>query len=417
MQKNISARRYDIDWLRVFATYLLFLFHVVMVFNPAPFYHIRNDEVSIVFMIFAGFISLWHMPLFFLLAGWSIFSSLQARGTTGFLKERFFRLWVPLIMGCVVLMPPIKFLELKGGLDASISGLRVAERLQDSFSEVIPSGTLPVAPPFEEGFLEFLPIFYTHLDRFTWAHLWFVAYLLTFTYLYLPLFLSLLHTRDWNGRASRVWVYLPVIPLALVQIFLRPHWPGLQNLYNDWANFAYYSTFVTAGFLLARYPALEAALHRERARALAIGMATTLVLLLGTLGVFDSPSVLLAGTAVAGWCFVVALLGFAHRSLSFTNPVLDYLAESAFPVYLLHQSAIVIIGYAIIQLRLGITPKFLLLLVSAPAATLFVYHYGVRGFSIPRFLCGMGSNRNRGAKRFATQAGSGGTMVTESDSR
>jgi len=31
-----ATRRYDIDWLRVFATYLLLLSHVGMVFNPGP---------------------------------------------------------------------------------------------------------------------------------------------------------------------------------------------------------------------------------------------------------------------------------------------------------------------------------------------------------------------------------------------
>jgi hypothetical protein len=61
-----STRRYDIDWLRVFATYLLLLFHVGMVFNPAPFYHVRNADVSFFFLILCGFIGLWHMPLFFL---------------------------------------------------------------------------------------------------------------------------------------------------------------------------------------------------------------------------------------------------------------------------------------------------------------------------------------------------------------
>lgn len=55
-----SNRRYDIDWLRVFATYLLLPFHVGMVFNPAPFYHIRNGDVSFVFLILCGFIGLWH---------------------------------------------------------------------------------------------------------------------------------------------------------------------------------------------------------------------------------------------------------------------------------------------------------------------------------------------------------------------
>ena len=89
-----DTRRYDIDWLRVFATYLLLLFHAGMVFNPAPFYHIRNSDVSFAFLILCGFISLWHMPLFFLLAGWSACASLSMRGTGEFLKERFFRLFI-----------------------------------------------------------------------------------------------------------------------------------------------------------------------------------------------------------------------------------------------------------------------------------------------------------------------------------
>ena len=71
MDERTRERRYDIDWLRVFATYMLFVFHVAMVFNPAPFYHIRNDELSFGMTVFAGFVHLWHMPLFFLLAGWS----------------------------------------------------------------------------------------------------------------------------------------------------------------------------------------------------------------------------------------------------------------------------------------------------------------------------------------------------------
>ena len=48
-------RRYDIDWLRVGATYLLFVFHVGKVFDPAPFYHVRNAEVSFGMLIVCAF--------------------------------------------------------------------------------------------------------------------------------------------------------------------------------------------------------------------------------------------------------------------------------------------------------------------------------------------------------------------------
>jgi len=384
-----DSRRFDIDWLRVFATYLLLLFHVGMVFNPAPFYHVRNTEVSFAFLILCGFIGLWHMPLFFLLAGWSAFASLSMRGTGEFLKERFFRLFVPLVAGCILLMPSIKYLELSSGFDANYTGLYVAPALQESFRQVIPSG-LPVAAPFTEGFFAFLPSFFTDLSRFTWSHLWFVVYLLTFTILYLPLFGRIVRSREWfRGGVSPVWVYAPILPLAVIQVTMRERWPGLQNLIDDWANFGYYSLFLIAGFLLARFPSLEMAAHRERKRALVIGLIATLVLLLGVLGVFVSPATLLAHTAIAGWCFVLAFLGWARRMLSFTTPALRYLTESAFPVYLLHQAAIVIPGYFLIKLPLGLWTKFVLLFVVSSALTLAVYHFLVRPFAVPRFLCGM----------------------------
>ena len=384
----VPPRRNDIDWLRVFAVYLLFVFHTAMVFNPAPFYHIRNADLSLAMLIGAGFIGLWHMPLFFLLAGWSAYGSLAARGTGGFVKERILKLWVPLVMGSVLLMPPIKYVELLSGLDANYAGLRVSPALQPSFQQVIPSG-LPSMPPFHESLLEFLPTFFTRLDRFTWAHLWFIAYLLVFTLVCLPLFRWLQTRRGDLGHTPVWWIYLPILPLTLIQVVLRPYWPGLQNLYDDWANVAYYGTYLIAGFLLARYPALERAVHREWKRALGIGLAATVLLLLGVLRAFQLPGLLLAGSAVAGWCFVLALLGAAYRLLARVTVGLPYLVESAFPVYWLHQAAIVLIGYFVIQLELGIAAKYALLIVAAVSATLVVYHFGIRRFAILRFCVGM----------------------------
>src|SRR5499425_1806575 len=99
----MDARRTDIDWLRVGATYLLFVFHVGKVFDPAPFYHVRNADLSFTMLIVCGFIGLWHMPLFFLLAGWSAAASVRRRGAGGFVGERLRRLFVPLVAGCVLL--------------------------------------------------------------------------------------------------------------------------------------------------------------------------------------------------------------------------------------------------------------------------------------------------------------------------
>lgn len=383
------SRRYDIDWLRVFATYLLFPLHVSMVFGPALFYHIRNDPVSFGVSVLVRFILLWHMSLFFVLAGWSMFSSLQARGCGRFLKERVRKLVIPLLVGCVIFGPPIKYLELRSGLDANHWGLFVSAELQESFKPFVPPEELRIAPPFDESFFEFLPTFFTRFERFTWSHLWFLGYLLTFTVLYLPLFSWLIRTRrSFTGR-GRAWVYLPVIPLALIEFTLRPHWPTRWNLYADWANFACYSTYLIAGFLLARYPALEQAAHREWKRALSLGLGGLVLWLLSVLGVITSPALLSVGVACAGWGIIVALLGVARSRFTHTNSVLDYLKESAYPVYILHQAAIVCIGYWIIQLSLGMAAKYTLLLAASFVVTLLVYQFIVRPISILRSAFGM----------------------------
>jgi uncharacterized protein (DUF2147 family)/peptidoglycan/LPS O-acetylase OafA/YrhL len=383
-----TTRRSDIDWLRVFAVYLLFVFHVGKVFDPAPFYHIRNAELSFAMLVICGFISLWHMPLFFLLAGWSAAASLQARGSGAFLGERVRKLLIPLAAGIVVFGPLIKYLELRSGLDLNHAGLAAAPALQEGFRTVIPGG-LSVAGSFDESFLTFLPSFFTRLDRFTWSHLWFLAYLFTLTLAYLPAFVWLLRRRPRLAGLGPATIYLPIIPLAVIQLTMRSRWPGVQNLYDDWANIAYYSVYLLAGFLLACHPDLERLLQQEWKRSLALGAGAALALLVAVLGVITSPAVLLAGSALAGWCFVVGLMGLAHRFLTRSGPVLHYLSESAFPVYVLHQTAIVVPGYFIVRMAMGIGAKFVVLVAVATAVTMAVYHWLVRPFAVPRFLLGI----------------------------
>ncbi len=42
----LPGRRYDIDGLRIFATYLLFPFHVGKVFDVPPYYPIKSPDLS-----------------------------------------------------------------------------------------------------------------------------------------------------------------------------------------------------------------------------------------------------------------------------------------------------------------------------------------------------------------------------------
>ncbi|MBI3767150.1 MAG: acyltransferase family protein [Deltaproteobacteria bacterium] len=171
-----TSRRYDLDWLRILATYLLFPYHVAKTFDDLPIYHVKNAELAPGLDFFTAFVHQWHMPLFFVLAGWSAYASLARRGAASFLKERVRRVLVPFVAGALLLCPLLKYAELRSGLSITAKGVT------------------PLVGRYDETFLQFLPTFYTRVDRFTWSHLWFLLYLFTFTFtlLYTPLFARLI---------------------------------------------------------------------------------------------------------------------------------------------------------------------------------------------------------------------------------
>lgn len=49
--------------------------------------------------------------------------------------------------------------------------------------------------------------------------------------------------------------------------------------------------------------------------------------------------------ALNQWCAIVAVLGFAHRMRPGDSPALRYLVAAVFPVYILHQTVIVVVAH------------------------------------------------------------------------
>lgn len=82
-----SARYYDLDWLRVFATLTVFVYHAAKPFNIDA-WHIRNAQTSAALDSWAGFLGVWLMPMMFVLSGMSISLSLRSRNRRQFLRGR-----------------------------------------------------------------------------------------------------------------------------------------------------------------------------------------------------------------------------------------------------------------------------------------------------------------------------------------
>ena len=204
------------------------------------------------------------MPLFFLIAGWALSESLARRGLVRVLRERSRKLLLPLGFGMVAFGPFLRWIELQHGLLKSASG------------QLLPRQVLP--------FWEIAGRYFTQPGLLTWAHLWFLAYLWTFTMLYLPLWCVLIKVaRSMSGSktvlsriSSSLALVLPLAAIASLETLLRDTWPGYQNLFDDWANFATFSVFFLFGMVLGHAPAPCQALNRFSGALLVTGVVASL---------------------------------------------------------------------------------------------------------------------------------------------
>jgi hypothetical protein len=187
---------------------------------------------------------------------------------------------------------------------------------------------------------------------------------------------------------------LPALWLAVARLLLAGRFGSTHALVDDWYNHAQYFPVFLLGFLVARGEATWAAVERARWPAL--------WLWLGSWGVIacyfriyaeaDPPQAL--RPAVRGlwgldqWCAIVAILGFARRLAPGDSPALRYLSQAVFPVYILHQTIIVVLAWHLRPLALP-PPLEGLLLVALTLVLAFAGYELVRRVPLLRPLFGL----------------------------
>jgi glucans biosynthesis protein C len=132
-----SARRYDFDWLKVVATFAVFIFHCLRFFDLDA-WHVKNDELDAIATALVEILLQWIMPLFFLLSGTSIYFALQFRTAKQFIRERCLRLLIPLLFGIFILSPPQVYLERLSNPQHGVAPWQGGWQFAGSFWEFVP---------------------------------------------------------------------------------------------------------------------------------------------------------------------------------------------------------------------------------------------------------------------------------------
>jgi peptidoglycan/LPS O-acetylase OafA/YrhL len=359
-------RRYDIDALRVLAVLLLIPFHSARVFDVFDPFYVKNAQTSTgLSWAIIAFLDTWHMPLLFALAGASTCLALRHRTSGAYVKERFLRLMVPFVFGLLVIVPP------QGFLARHIRG-----------DEVSPGAFLGDYWKFEGDLTGYT-------GDWTPAHLWFIGSLFILSLVALPLFLR------WRRREVHARWLLFAMPVLL---FVANQFPAADDgTQSPWYAFAVF----VGGFLLMADGHAERAVHRNW-RGLAVAAAATMATVLAIWGSnvddgwAEGSPLWVAWSIfvqVNTWVWVLALLGAGHAFLNADRSILRYTGEASYPFYILHQTVIVAVAYAVVGWNVGVAPKYAAVVLGSLGLTLALYELCVRRWSVTRFLFGMKGRR------------------------
>lgn len=386
LQGTLGERRYDLDWVRIGAFLLLICYHVGMYYVSWD-WHVKSPSASHTIEPLMMLSSPWRLSLLFLISGVATGFLLERHKGGGFLGQRSVRLLVPLLFGMAVIVPPQSYLQ-------------VVEKLA-----------------YPGSYVDFWRLYITGYHGFcsspndclllpTWNHLWFVAYLWIYTLLLyvgvrmLPRVIPVLRDgveRALSGAGVLVW---PIAYLASAGLLLASRFPQTHMLVNDWYNHAIYGAIFLLGFALAGTQAPWAALERSRWGALG-GAVLGWALLCGLTGVYDHvdepPMVAVAiyriVYGVQQWLAIAAVLGFARKHLCHDSAARRYLTTAIFPVYILHQTVIVIYAHNLKGAHLYPLVEGVLLIL-ATAATCFMAYEVIRRVAVLRPLFGLASEKS-----------------------
>jgi surface polysaccharide O-acyltransferase-like enzyme len=375
-------RHHFLDWVRIIAFFLLILFHVGMYYVTWD-WHVKSPHASETLEPFMVLSTPWRLSLLFLVSGVASSCMLAKLRPMAFLRKRSWRLLIPLVFGMLVIVPPQSYCEVVEKLGYAGSYADFMSLYLRGYHGFCKDGCL------------ILP---------TWNHLWFVAYLWVYTVVLALLMLVLGPRFDRLaarlGRVLEGWkiIVLPAAVLALARMLMLDRFPITHALVDDWYNHAHYLTVFLLGALMARVPGLWPRVAALRWPALALAFTGWAAIIIWYALSHDA----IAGTrwellvhpmraeyALMAWSAMVAACGFAYRHLDRDGPARRYLTEAVFPVYILHQTLIVVLAHAFKPLHRAPGLEAMLLVVLVTAGSFAGFEI-VRRVPLLRPLFGLG---------------------------
>ncbi|MEO3865033.1 acyltransferase family protein [Rheinheimera fenheensis] len=344
MAAQLEPRRYDLDWLRVLAFGLLIFYHTGMLYVERWGFHYKSQYLSSTLEYLMLLSSPWRMLLIWFISGYALGVVLPRivsfqQGAL-FAARRTVVLLLPLLTGLWLIVPPQLY----------------AEMLQDGAHNVSYWA-------FYQAFFDLQHPLFADYQSGVWPHvdvnhLWYLRSLWQFTLLLL-LLLPLLNLRLVQRATGRLLqLALPWQLLLLTLMLLLVHAIAEGGSRRELAGFG----FLVLGFLSVRNTMFWQQLGRS---VNWLGVLCLLNYLLLLVSYYCSQhslpvpwhtlnqTLLYLSYTTQAVAMTFWLLALAQRFLNRPHPYLALANRAVFPVYLAHQSLIIIAALYLTPLALG----------------------------------------------------------------
>ena len=364
-----SSRLHGLDVLRGFAMLLGVLLHGSIAYQAGiRFVEWIDDTVyhSYLFDWVYLTINSFRMQLFFALAGFFSHMVIQRKGMTYFARNRFQRIFLPLLLSYCIILPATlapylyyRYSQIDG--DAS-------EQLRQSMTQ-----------------------FFTFQKQWGLMHLWFLYYLILF---YVVAVGWRYVARFFRGSTfsfktvrypALVVIALILVTGGLVQFYVSmvpTIWTGLKP---PIIQVAYFGFFFFSGWMLYQYNSVLTYLDQNFKALLLIGLSLSFLHVVVfnkwyPSGTSDDPSAMIFKFTFAAQTITLSLgcIGLFNKWFGQPSKTGKYLSEAAYWVYLVHLPLVLFLQLVLLDSVVPDVLRFPVVVLLTTAVALLSYHYLVR---------------------------------------
>ncbi len=341
-------RRHDVDWLRTIALGLLIIFHIVLSFQSwaASIGFPQNDELLEEFVPLLAMLSIWRIPLLFVISGMGVRYALERRNWKGLLIDRSTRIALPFVFNVYIFGAFLTEVMPRIGWDAE----------------------------------------YT----LNFGHLWFLANIFAYTLwlIYILIYLKENPNCGLLRFVSRImrWplgLFLFALPLMLEASLVQPEFFAVYvDTVHGWlvGLICFFSGFVFICVQDDFWPVVR----KTRWVSVALGVSLFLVRLLA----FELNPGHNWMIALESMSWILTMIGFGSVYLNKPSRGLSYLSVAVYPVYILHLPVQFVLAYFLFPLSLPAYGKLVLLLLGTFCVCLLLLE-GLRRLKWIRPVFGM----------------------------